>query len=85
MRNAASAYLGQFLGYADSLRQTHDARLRMQAVAQTAADSFTMLFLDQVDSLNTQLEQGVPPSSEQMIWLEQTSARRDNLAKNARQ
>jgi methyl-accepting chemotaxis protein len=81
MRIAASAYLGQFLRYADSLRQAHDARLRMQAVAQTAADSFIMLFLDQVDSLNTQLEQGVTPSSEQMISLEQTSALRDKLAK----
>jgi len=81
MGDAARAYLQQFLGYADSLRQAREARLRMQALAQTAGDSFTLLFLDQLDALNTQLQQGTPPSSEQMVLLEQTSALRDKLAK----
>jgi len=81
MGDAARAYLQQFLGYADSLRQAREARLRMQALAQTAGDSFTLLFLDQLDALNAQLEQGTPPSSEQMVLLEQTSALRDKLAK----
>jgi len=81
VRTAVSAYLEQFLGYADSLRRAREARLRMQALAQTAGDSFTLLFLDQLDALNTRLGQGAPPSSEQMVLLEQTVALRDKLAK----
>ncbi|MEK8080127.1 methyl-accepting chemotaxis protein [Pseudomonas sp. XK-1] len=79
MRSAGSAYLEQFLGYADALRQAREARLRMQALAQTAGDSFTLLFLDQLDALNAQLEQGISPSSEQMVVLEQIAALRDKL------
>ncbi len=78
---AASTYLEQFLGYADSLRRAREARLRMQALAQTAGDSFTLLFLDQLDALNTRLGQGTPPDSDQMVRLEQTAALRDKLAK----
>ncbi|MEK1905651.1 MAG: methyl-accepting chemotaxis protein, partial [Pseudomonas sp.] len=81
MNEAAGVYLQQFLGYADSLRQAREARLRMQALAQTAGESFTLLFLDQLDALNAQLEQGTSPSSEQMVLLEQTAALRDKLAK----
>jgi len=81
MRTAVSAYLEQFLGYADSLRRAREARLHMQALAQTAGGSFTLLFLDQLDALNVQLGQGTPPSSDQMVLLEQTAALRDKLAK----
>ncbi|MGO4321038.1 methyl-accepting chemotaxis protein [Pseudomonas sp. B21-010] len=81
VRTAASTYLEQFLGYADSLRRAREARLRMQALAQTAGDSFTLLFLDQLDVLNTRLGQGTPPDSDQMVRLEQTAALRDKLAK----
>ncbi|QXH97237.1 methyl-accepting chemotaxis protein [Pseudomonas ogarae] len=81
VRTAVSTYLEQFLGYADSLRRAREARLRMQALAQTAGDSFTLLFLDQLDALNTRLGQGTPPSSDQMVRLEQTAALRDKLAK----
>ncbi|MGF6708598.1 methyl-accepting chemotaxis protein [Pseudomonas frederiksbergensis] len=81
VRTAVSSYLEQFLGYADSLRRAREARLRMQALAQTAGDSFTLLFLDQLDVLNTRLGQGTPPSSDQMVLLEQTAALRDKLAK----
>ncbi|XVN15984.1 methyl-accepting chemotaxis protein [Pseudomonas corrugata] len=81
VRTAASTYLEQFLGYADSLRRAREARLRMQALAQTAGDSFTLLFLDQLDALNARLEQGTPPDSDQMVQLEQTAALRDKLAK----
>jgi methyl-accepting chemotaxis protein len=81
VRTAAGTYLEQFLGYADSLRRAREARLRMQALAQTAGDSFTLLFLDQLDALNTRLGQGTPPSSDQMVLLEQTAALRDKLAK----
>jgi methyl-accepting chemotaxis protein len=81
VRTAVSAYLEQFLGYADSLRRAREARLRMQTLAQTAGDSFTLLFLDQLDVLNTRLGQGTPPNSDQMVLLEQTAALRDKLAK----
>lgn len=81
VRTAAGTYLEQFLGYADSLRRAREARLRMQALAQTAGDSFTLLFLDQLDALNTRLGQGTPPSGDQMVLLEQTAALRDKLAK----
>ena len=81
VRTAVSAYLEQFLGYADSLRRAREARLRMQTLAQTAGDSFTLLFLDQLDALNTRLVQGTPPTSNQMVLLEQTAALRDKLAK----
>ncbi|MBN3864309.1 HAMP domain-containing protein [Pseudomonas frederiksbergensis] len=81
VRTAVSAYLEQFLGYADSLRRGREARLRMQTLAQTAGDSFTLLFLDQLDGLNTRLGQGTPPNSDQMVRLEQTAALRDKLAK----
>ncbi|WP_238545196.1 hypothetical protein [Pseudomonas corrugata] len=67
VRTAVSSYLVQFLGYADSLRRAREARLRMQTLAQTAGDSFTLLFLDQLDLLNTRLGQGTPPSSDQMV------------------
>ncbi|MBC3377357.1 methyl-accepting chemotaxis protein [Pseudomonas sp. SWRI92] len=81
VRTAVSVYLEQFLGYADSLRRAREARLRMQALAQTAGDSFTLLFLDQLDALNARLGQGTPPSSDQMVLLEQTAALRDKLVK----
>ncbi|XXE62135.1 HAMP domain-containing protein [Pseudomonas sp. R1-7] len=81
IRTAVSAYLEQFLGYADSLRRARETRLRMQTRAQTAGDSFTLLFLDQLDALNARLGQGTPPSSDQMVLLEQTTALRDKLAK----
>ncbi|WP_335945127.1 methyl-accepting chemotaxis protein [Pseudomonas sp. G166] len=81
VRTAAGTYLEQFLGYADSLRRAREARLRMQTLAQTAGDSFTLLFLDQLDALNTRLGQGTPPTSNQMVLLEQTAALRDKLAK----
>ncbi|WP_420231710.1 hypothetical protein ACN079_21240 [Pseudomonas sp. ABY48] len=79
MRSVASVYLEQFLGHADSLRQAREARLRMQALAQTAGDSFTLLFLDHLDALNAQLEQDISPSIEQMVVLEQIATLRDKL------
>jgi methyl-accepting chemotaxis protein len=81
VRTAVSAYLEQFLGYADSLRRAREARLRMQTLAQTAGDSFTLLFLDQLDLLNTRLGLGTPPDRDQMVRLEQAAALRDKLAK----
>lgn len=51
----------------------------MQALAKMAGDIFTLLFLDQLDALNTRLGQGTPPSSDQMVLLEHTAALRDKL------
>ncbi|MCS4314113.1 methyl-accepting chemotaxis protein [Pseudomonas sp. BIGb0381] len=73
IRTVAGTYLEQFLGYADSLRRAREARLRMQVRAQTAGDSSILLFLDQLDALNVRLGQGTPPSSDQMVLLEQTA------------
>lgn len=81
MRRSSVDYLEQFLRYSDSLRQAREARLRMQERAKTVGDTFTGVFLDQLDVINAQLEQGHAPSTEQMFLLEQTSALHDKLAK----
>lgn len=81
MRSLSAAYLEQFIRYSDSLRQARQARLRMQERAKTVGDSFTGVFLDQMDLLNTELEKGGAPSAEQMLRLEQTAALFDKLAK----
>lgn len=81
MRSSSTAYLEQFIHYSDSLRQAREARLRMQERAKIVGDSFTGVFLDQMDLLNVELEKGSAPSVEQMARLEQTSALHDKLAK----
>jgi methyl-accepting chemotaxis protein len=79
MAEASAAYLQQFLGYAASLREARKARLHMQALAGTAGESFSLVFLDQLDALNAQLEQGEAPTSEQVALLEQSAALGDKL------
>jgi methyl-accepting chemotaxis protein len=79
MRDASAAYLQQFIGYAESLRQAREARLRMQALARTARESFALVFLDQLDALNAQLEENEAPTSEQMVLLEQSVVLGDKL------
>lgn len=79
MRDASVAYLQEFIGYAESLGEAREARLKMQALARTAGDSFSLVFLDQIDAINTQLEQSVAPTSEQMVVLEQSAALGDKL------
>nr|WP_223457575.1 methyl-accepting chemotaxis protein [Pseudomonas sp. A-R-26] len=81
MRDASSDYLKQFLSYAESLQQAREARMRMQTLAQTAGESFTLVFLDQLDALSAQQERGTPPDSGQLLLLEQTTALRDKLAR----
>ena len=81
MREASSDYLKQFLSYAESLQQAREARLRMQTLAQTAGESFTLVFLDQLDAMSAQQERGTSPDSGQLLLLEQTTALRDKLAK----
>ena len=53
----------------------------MQALAKMDGDIFTLLFLVQLDALNTWLGQGTSPSSDQMVLLKQTAALRDKLVK----
>lgn len=55
--------------------------MRMQTLAQTAGESFTLVFLDQLDALSVQQERGTPPDSGQLLLLEQTTALRDKLAR----
>lgn len=81
MRRSSADYLEQFLRYCDSLRQAREARLRMQERAKTVGDTFTGVFLDQMDVLNARLERGEALSAEQMLRLEQTSALHDKLAR----
>ncbi|OXR38643.1 chemotaxis protein [Pseudomonas jessenii] len=81
MRDASSDYLKQFLSYAESLQRAREARLRMQTLAQTAGESFTLVFLDQLDALSEQQQQGASPGSGKLLLLEQTTALRDKLAK----
>lgn len=81
MRDASSDYLKQFLSYAESLQQAREARMHMQTLAQTAGESFTLVFLDQLDALSARLERGTPPDSGQLLLLEQSTALRDKLAR----
>jgi len=81
MRDASSDYLKQFLSYAESLQQAREARMRMQTLAQTAGESFTLVFLDQLDALSARQERGTPPDSGQLLLLEQSTALRDKLAR----
>lgn len=79
MAPAARAYLGEFEHYAQALRQLHDARMQMQRTARVASESFTAVFLDQLDALTLAAEQG-DEATEQFALLEQSAALRDKLA-----
>lgn len=79
--SAAEAYLQQFLRYAEALRQAGTERQRMQARAQTVADSYIAVLFDQLDGLNALLDEGGTPSREQLMQLELATALRDKLAR----
>lgn len=82
MSEAAKGYSTQFLGFADSLRRARDARLRMQELAQAAGNSFTVLLLDQLDKVNSDIDKRVVSSnSDEMVLLEHIAALRDKLTK----
>lgn len=81
VHNAANAYLNEFVRYADSLRSAREGRLRMQERAQTAGESFTLVFLDQMDAISTQIENSQLPTTEQMAEIEQSAALREKLAR----
>ena len=78
--SAADAYLQQFLRYAEALRQATTERQRMQARAQTVADSYIAVLFDQLDALNAMLDNAGAPSREQVMQLELAIALRDKLA-----
>ena len=69
-----------FDGYAASGRSVHEARMRMQTLAEVAGQRFAILFIDQLDSLNLSLEQAEPPSAGQMQQLEEVVNLRERLA-----
>ncbi|MCO6056737.1 methyl-accepting chemotaxis protein [Pseudomonas sp. MOB-449] len=77
---AASAYFSQFQHYSRAKDEEHDARIRMQELAQSLGERFTAVLLDQLDAQNALAEQGQPVSQERMTLLEQTSMLRDKLA-----
>jgi methyl-accepting chemotaxis protein len=76
---AAQAYLDEFEQYAQALRQLQDARLQMQRTARIASESFTAVFLDQLDALTIVSEQQAD-TAEPLVLLEQSAALRDKLA-----
>ncbi|MFP6851024.1 MAG: methyl-accepting chemotaxis protein [Pseudomonas sp.] len=76
---AAQAYLDEFEQYAQALRQLQDARLQMQRTARIASESFTAVFLDQLDALTLVSEQQAD-TAEPLVLLEQSAALRDKLA-----
>ena len=79
MAPAAQAYLDEFEQYALALRQLHDARIQMQNTARVASESFTAVFLDQLDTLAMAAEQGAE-TTDQLALLEQSAGLRDKLA-----
>ena len=80
-RSAANAYLQQFERYAQALQEVRSARVYMQTLASTAGERFNLLFLDQLDGLNGQLEQVRAPSADDLVLLEQAAALSDKLAR----
>ncbi|BAN48310.1 hypothetical protein PCA10_25780 [Metapseudomonas resinovorans NBRC 106553] len=76
----AQGYLDAFHRYADARRTAVDARLRMQGLAEDTGQSFSGLFLDQVDDINLALEQGGVPDPQQMQLLEEAASLRERLA-----
>lgn len=78
--SAAQVYLNQFEQYAKSLREVHDARLRMQRMAHIAAESFNAVFLDQIDALSAGIEAQDNLAMDRVTLLEQSAALRDKLA-----
>jgi len=81
MERAVSDYLQQFVRYTESLRAARASRLRMQTLAQAAGESFGMVFLDQLDSLNETTAQGQSLEPAQLFLLEQTASLREKLSK----
>ena len=75
----AQAYLQEFERYAEALRQLQMARMQMQRTARVASESFTAVFLDQLDALSQAAEQATD-ATEHLTLLEQSAALRDKLA-----
>jgi len=76
----ATEYLQGFQAYARARLQAQDARLRMQELAQGVGQRFAGVFLDQLDDINTGLEQEQSPDTATMQLLEDAAALRERLA-----
>ena len=81
IKEAINAYLEQFVRYADSLRLARTASLQMQDRAQSAGNSFTSVFLDQLDAINEQIDKQQLPKAEDMGMLERLAGLREKLIK----
>lgn len=81
MRAASATHFQQFLSYADSLQQVKIARKNMTDRAQVVGDSFSAVFLDRLDALDTELQQGNIPGGDAMSLLAQAAGLRDRLIK----
>lgn len=80
MDDSIAEYQHAFLTYAKALRQSIDARLRMQSLAETAGQNFAGVFLDQMDTVNARLEQGQSPDESTMQSLEDAAALHQRLS-----
>ncbi|MCU1719959.1 methyl-accepting chemotaxis protein [Pseudomonas sp. 5P_5.1_Bac1] len=80
LRERSDDYLQGFRAYATARLQAQDARLRMQALAQSAGQRFAALFIDQLDDINTGLEHDRPPDATAMQLLEDAATLRERLA-----
>jgi methyl-accepting chemotaxis protein len=81
IKGATNAYLEQFVRYADALRVARTASLLMQDRAQSAGDSFTGVFLDQLDAINAQIDKQLLPTADGMELLERLAGLREKLIK----
>lgn len=80
LTEALQSYAKAFDGYVAALQAAHQARLRMQSLAEAAGQRFAGLFIDQLDSLNLTIEQDTVPTQEQMQQLEDAANLRERLA-----
>ncbi|NTY90365.1 HAMP domain-containing protein [Pseudomonas putida] len=80
MDDSIAEYQQSFLTYAKALRQSIDARLRMQSLAEIAGQNFAGVFLDQMDTVNARLEQGQSPDESTMQSLEDAATLHQRLS-----
>lgn len=80
LRERSGDYLQGFRAYAQARLQAQEARLQMQALAQSAGQRFAALFIDQLDDINAGLEAQRPPDEDAMQLLEDAAALRERLA-----
>ncbi|EJM34482.1 methyl-accepting chemotaxis protein [Pseudomonas sp. GM33] len=78
---AETAYLEQFLHFVNAKKDARDARIRMQHLAAQASDSFSSMFLDQIDTLASVQSEGSVEGKDQLAQVEAAASLADKLAK----